>query len=157
MKKLFACAMKTSVLFAAGAGGTAFLLAPVIAQVYSSDPEVITLAVFSIRCMAAGLVLDTAAVTYQNYLQGIQRLKLVNFLCFTDREHVWKGAVYYPFTQMIRWARGESLVCEVTCGRYDVPGYAIDDMNQYGGFTGVQSVQAAVLKPQSWNVLRFIR
>jgi alpha-N-arabinofuranosidase len=24
-----------------------------------------------------------------------------------------------------------------------VPGYAIDDMNQYGGFTGVQTIQAA--------------
>ncbi len=64
-------------------------------------------------------------------------------LCATDREHVWKGAAYYPFTQMIRWARGDSLVCEVSCERYDVPGYAIDDMNQYGGFTGVQTVQAA--------------
>ena len=33
--------------------------------------------------------------------------------------------------------------CEVRCECYDVPGYAIDDMNQYGGFTGVQTVQAA--------------
>jgi len=64
-------------------------------------------------------------------------------LCCTDREHVWKGAAYYPFTQMIRWAKGESLRCEVRCETYDVPGYAIDDMNQYGGFTGVQTVQAA--------------
>ena len=64
-------------------------------------------------------------------------------LCATDREHVWKGAAHYPFTQMIRWAKGVSLQCEVSCDTYDVPGYAIDDMNQYGGFTGVQTVQAA--------------
>ena len=64
-------------------------------------------------------------------------------LCRTDREHVWKGAAYYPFTQMIRWATGESLLCQVHSERYDVPGYAIDDMNQYGGFTGVETVQAA--------------
>jgi len=64
-------------------------------------------------------------------------------LCCTDREHVWKGAAYYPFTQMIRWAKGSALRCEITCDTYDVPGYAIDDMNQYGGFTGVQTVQAA--------------
>ena len=64
-------------------------------------------------------------------------------LCCTDREHVWKGAAHYPYTQMIRWARGTSLQCEVHCDTYDVPGYAIDDMNQYGGFTGVQTVQAA--------------
>ena len=64
-------------------------------------------------------------------------------LCCTDREHVWKGASYYPYTQLIRWAKGESLRCEISCETYDVPGYAIDDMNQYGGFTGVQTVQAA--------------
>ena len=64
-------------------------------------------------------------------------------LCCTDREHAWKGAAYYPFTQMIRLAKGVSLQCPVSCETYDVPGYAIDDMNQYGGFTGVQTIQAA--------------
>jgi len=44
---------------------------------------------------------------------------------------------------MIRWARGESLRCVTRCETYDVPGYAIDDMNQYGGFTGVETIQAA--------------
>ena len=67
----------------------------------------------------------------------------LNALCRTDREHVWKGAAHYPFTQMIRWARGESLRCEKRCGCVDIPGYAIDDMNQYGGFEGVETVQAA--------------
>ena len=64
-------------------------------------------------------------------------------LCRTDREHVWKGAAYYPFTQMIRWAKGVSLLCPVECERYSVPGYAIDDMNQYGGFEDVDTIQAA--------------
>lgn len=64
-------------------------------------------------------------------------------LCCIDREHVWKGAPHYPYTQLIRWAKGESLRCEISCETYDVPGYAIDDMNQYGGFTGVQTIQAA--------------
>ena len=64
-------------------------------------------------------------------------------LCRTDREHAWRGAAYYPCTQMIRWARGQSLLCPVTCEKYDVPGYAIDDMNQYGGFAGADTVQAA--------------
>ena len=67
----------------------------------------------------------------------------INMLCQTDREHVWKGAAYYLFTDMIRLAKGVSLRCEGTCDTYDVPGYAIDDMNQYGGFTGVKTVQAA--------------
>ena len=64
-------------------------------------------------------------------------------LCRTDREHAWKGAAYYPFTQMINWARGVSLMCRVECEKYDVPGYAIDDMNQYRGFSDVDTVQAA--------------
>ena len=64
-------------------------------------------------------------------------------LCRTDREHVWKGASYYPFIQMIRWAKGVSLECVIDCTCYDVPGYAADDMNQYGGFTDVRTIQAA--------------
>ena len=67
----------------------------------------------------------------------------INMLCQTDREHVWKGAAYYPFSDMIHLAKGVSLRCEGMCDTYDVPGYAIDDMNQYGGFTGVKTVQAA--------------
>ena len=64
-------------------------------------------------------------------------------LCATDREHVWKGAAHYPFTQLIGMAKGTSLLCEVGCETYDVPGYAIDDMNQYGGFENVMTIQTA--------------
>lgn len=67
----------------------------------------------------------------------------LNCLCRTDREHAWRGAAHYPFTQMIRWARGVSLLCQVDCEKYDVPGYAIDDMNQYDGFSDVDTIQAA--------------
>ena len=74
-------------------------------------------------------------------------------LCRTDREHVWKGASYYPFTQMIRWAKGTSLRCVTECPVYDVPGYAVDDMNQYGGFTGVETVQAAAALSEEENEL----
>ena len=44
---------------------------------------------------------------------------------------------------MMRAARGTALACRVDCDRYDVPGYAIDDMNQYGGFEGVETIRAA--------------
>ena len=74
-------------------------------------------------------------------------------LCRTDREHAWKGAAYYPFTQMIRWAKGESLLCRVDCKKYDVPGYAIDDMNQYGGFEGVETIQAAAAYDEASGAL----
>ena len=64
-------------------------------------------------------------------------------LCRTDREHAWKGAAHYPFTSLIRTAKGMSLHCETECDAYDVPGYVIDDMNQYAGFEGAATVQAA--------------
>ena len=73
----------------------------------------------------------------------------LNDLCRTDREHAWKGACYYPFTQMIRTAKGVSLRCEVTCDTYDVPGYVIDDMNQYAGFENAATIQAAAAMDQA--------
>ena len=94
------------------------------------------------------LALGTAS-TMLVMLRHADRIKIgcatggLGCLCRTDREHAWKGAAYHPFTQMIRWARGESLLCQVECDRYDVPGYAIDDMNQYAGFEGVDTIQAA--------------
>lgn len=64
-------------------------------------------------------------------------------LCATDRDHAWKGACHYPFTQLIRYARGQALETVVECEKYQVDGYAIDDMNQYGGFEDVDYVQSA--------------
>lgn len=64
-------------------------------------------------------------------------------LCRTNRDHVWKGSSYYPYTQLMKYARGTSLNCEVKCSTYDVPAYAIDDMNRYDGFTDVATIQAA--------------
>lgn len=64
-------------------------------------------------------------------------------LCMTDREHAWKGACYYPFTQLMGTANGVSLQPAVQCAAYDVEGYAVDDMNQYAGFENVAYIQAA--------------
>ncbi len=81
----------------------------------------------------------------------------LNDLCATDREHVWKGAAYYPFTDMIRVSGKTSLMCRVQCDRYDVPGYVIDDMNQYSGFEGVETVQAAAaMDPETGEVTVFV-
>ena len=53
----------------------------------------------------------------------------------------------------MRWARGESLDVRVECEKYDVNGYAIDDMNQYGGFENVNTVQAAAAWDRDGNAL----
>ncbi|MBE6754605.1 MAG: alpha-L-arabinofuranosidase [Ruminococcaceae bacterium] len=64
-------------------------------------------------------------------------------LCASDREHTWKPMAHYPFTHLIRYGQGISLMPVVDCEKYDVPGYAIDDMNQYTGFENVDYIQSA--------------
>lgn len=85
IKRLFSYSMKVSAYISGGVGAILFLLAPIIVNVYTDDTEITSLAVFGIRCMAAGLIFDTVLVAYQSYLQGIQRIKLVNILCFAER------------------------------------------------------------------------
>lgn len=74
-------------------------------------------------------------------------------LCMTSREHVWKGAAYYPFTELIRHAAGTSLRTVVECDKYDVEGYVIDDMNQYYGFENVDYIQSAAAMNKEENEL----
>jgi alpha-N-arabinofuranosidase len=58
---------------------------------------------------------------------------------------------------MHRVAGCTSLHCSVVCDKYDVPGYAIDDMNQYGGFEGVETVQAAAaFSPETGDLTVFV-
>jgi alpha-N-arabinofuranosidase len=64
-------------------------------------------------------------------------------LAATDREHVWRPAAYYPFTQLIRWGRGVSLVPSVDCDTYDIPGYASSDWRQYDTHEGVPYIESA--------------
>ncbi len=77
-------------------------------------------------------------------------------LARTDREHVWKGASYYPFHWMIQNAKGTSLKCLIDCDKYDVEGYAIDDMNQYEGFEGVDTIQAGAVYNEEAGELNVI-
>lgn len=81
----------------------------------------------------------------------------LNQLCATDREHTWKSASYYPFTQLIRYAKGVSLSPAVQTDGFDVEGYAIDDMNQYKGFKNVPFVQcAAALNEEAGEMTVFV-
>lgn len=43
------------------------------------------MSIFSIRWMAVSLAFDTASVSFQNYLQGIQHRKIVNILALVER------------------------------------------------------------------------
>lgn len=72
-------------------------------------------------------------------------------LCMTNREHVWRGASYYPFTQLMHYTKGSSLLPVVKCETYDVEGYAIDDMNQYYGFEQANYIQSAAALNEEEN------
>ena len=85
LKRVFAFAMELCLLYAVIFGPILFLGAPLLTRIYTTDPEVTELSVFSIRCMALGLGLDAVSETYQDFLQGIQNRKMVNFLCFAER------------------------------------------------------------------------
>ena len=64
-------------------------------------------------------------------------------LAHTNQNTVWKKAVHYPFTQMIKYGRGVSLRTSIECDTYDIPGYAPQHNFQYADVEGVGYIDAA--------------
>lgn len=85
LRTLFSYSMRLSVTISLSVCAVLLVIAPYIARSYTSDVEVISLSIFSIRCMAIGLPLDTLTSTFQSYLQGIRNRRLVNGISFFDR------------------------------------------------------------------------
>ena len=85
LKRSFTYAVKMVAGTTFVVGVILFFAAPLLARVYTSDPEVISLSVFSLRCMALGMVPDGLSEVFQDYLQGVQNRKMVNILCFAER------------------------------------------------------------------------
>lgn len=85
LKRVFSCAVRLSIGISLVVGALMFVFAHPIISIYSKDAEVVSLAVFSIRCMSIALVFDTLATVMQNYLQGIKNMKMVSFLCIGER------------------------------------------------------------------------
>lgn len=85
MKRLLSYAVRFGSILSGAAAVLTFLFAPYLTRIYSSDPEVISLAVFSIRCMSVSLVFDTLIVLVQHYLQGTDNLKQANILAVFER------------------------------------------------------------------------
>ena len=85
LKQFFSYAMKFGIIASGIAGAVLIVSAHWIAHFYYSDPEAISMSIFSIICMAVSLAFDTASVSFQNYLQGIQHRKYVNILAMAER------------------------------------------------------------------------
>ena len=60
-----------------------------------------------------------------------------------DKDNVWKTASSYPYEDLINYARGTSLMPQIECETYDIPGYALSDFTQYDSRTNVKYLEAA--------------
>ena len=85
LERVFSYSLRLSMVITIVVGALLFVFAPFISHIYTEDPEVIELSVFSIRCMAVGLPLDSFTEILQDYLQGVQNRRMVNILCFSER------------------------------------------------------------------------
>ena len=97
----------------------------------------------------------TGASVLLAFLRHADRVKIgcmtggLGALTTSDKEHVWKTAAFYPFTQLMRYGRGVSLRTSVDCDTFDIPGYAIDDNSQYYAYEGVKFVDTAAAWDES--------
>ena len=85
LRKLFSFSMSFSAAISVTACVVVFFLAPALAWSYTNDKEVLALAVLGIRCLALSIPLDTMSSSFQSYLQGIRKRKIVNGISFFER------------------------------------------------------------------------
>jgi alpha-N-arabinofuranosidase len=91
----------------------------------------------------------SSASIFLTFIRHADRIKIgcmtggLDALAATSREHVWRSASYYPFSYLIKYGRGMSLLPSVDCDTYDIPGYATSDFRQYDTHEGVPFIEAA--------------
>ncbi len=101
--------------------------------------------------MRSGEILNaiTSASTLLTFIRHADRIKIgcmtrgLDALAASNREHVWRSASYYPFSHLIQYGRGVSLLPSVDCDTYDIPGYATSDFRQYDTHEGVPFIESA--------------
>ena len=85
LTRLYTYALRLGFKLSAAAGVITFIAAPLLTRIYSHDPEVISLTVFSIRWMSLALVFDTTIDLIQQYLQGTDNQLRANILSLFER------------------------------------------------------------------------
>ena len=85
LTRLYAYAIRVGAKLSAAIGLAAFLCAPLVTGIYTTDPETVSLTIFSIRWMSVSYVFDTLISLIQHYLQGTNNRKLANALGFSER------------------------------------------------------------------------
>ena len=100
-----------------------------------------------------------SASTMLTFLNHADRIKIgcmtggLRALAATDRDNVWRTALYYPFTDLIKYGKGTALQTSVDCDTYDVPAYALDDYTQYDTKEGIKYIQSAAAIDEENNEL----
>lgn len=85
LKRLLSYSIRFGSMLSGAAAVITFVCAPFMAGLYTSDPEVLSLAVFSIRCMSVSLIFDTFIVLVEHYLQGIGSVLYANIVSVFER------------------------------------------------------------------------
>ena len=75
----------------------------------------------------------------------------IGCLAATDRDHVWKTASYYPYKNLIDYAKGISIIPAVESEGYDIPGFATCDFHQYDTHLDVKYIEAAAAYNEAAN------
>lgn len=85
LKQTVSYAFRFGMLISGIAAAATFIAAPLLSRLYTADPEVISLAVFSIRWLAVAQIFDTVIIMVQYYLQGTDNLKYASILSVAER------------------------------------------------------------------------
>lgn len=85
LRRLYISSFQYGLILSGLFGILAFAGASAVPQLYTDDPEIISLTAFSIRWMSVGLVFDTMIVLIQHYLQGIDNTRAANLLSTAER------------------------------------------------------------------------
>ena len=84
LKTLFSFSFRFATVLSGTACVVLLIIAPLIARSYTGDSTVLPLSIFSIRCMALSIPLETLNSSFQSYLQGIRKAKYVNGISFFE-------------------------------------------------------------------------
>ncbi len=110
------------------------------------DPDNMVERPFRVGDMPGALASAGVLLTF---LRHADRVKIgcmtggLGTLVSSNKEHLWKSAGHYMFTDLIKYGRGVSLKPSVDCETFDIQGYAIDTTSQYPTREGQPYVDVA--------------
>ena len=113
LKRAYKYAMLLCIRLLAVVGVILFIAAPLVSRIYTSDPEVTALSVFSIRCMAISLVPDALNEAFQEYGLRMCQFSIASITIMDDeyRDRVEKAMADKGVMNILgdRWAQQQAV------------------------------------------------